>query len=87
MKALVIFALLALACVPILPPAPPVPPGEPSCATACRRMQDLHCPEGGNTPAGASCLNVCWDAENEGLTLPVRCLTNATSCEAAERCQ
>jgi hypothetical protein len=83
-----LIAFLALACSTApLPPVPPVPAGEASCATACRRMQDLRCPEGDNTPAGASCLNVCWNAEENGLTLPVRCLTEARSCDAAERCQ
>jgi hypothetical protein len=87
MKTLYLLAFLLCGCDLIKPPAPPVPPGTPTCATACKRMQDLQCPEGGNTPAGSSCLNVCWDAETNGLTLPVRCLTEAADCDAAQRCE
>jgi hypothetical protein len=87
MKTLFTLALLVLACGPTPAPVPPPPPGTPTCATACKRMQDLECPEGGNTPAGASCLNVCWDAQANDLVLPVRCYTEATSCDAAERCE
>lgn len=85
MKNTLLAALCALSCT-VTPPVPPPPPGTPTCATACARMQTLQCPEGGNTPAGASCLNVCWDAESNGLKLPVACLTEAASCDAAERC-
>jgi hypothetical protein len=87
-KFLLLAALLGISCVVTPPPPPPpVPPGDPTCGTACARLQALSCPEGGNTPAGASCLNVCWDTENNGLKLPLACLTNAASCDAAESCQ
>jgi hypothetical protein len=81
-----LFALLSCTVTPT-PAPPPVPDGEPTCATACKRMQDLSCPEGGSTPDGSSCLNVCWDAEANGLPQPLRCLTEAASCDAAGRCE
>lgn len=65
----------------------PVRPDVPSCASACGRLADLGCEAGQPTPKGASCEEVCLNAERSGFALwDVGCVTRAPDCEAADRC-
>lgn len=90
MKTFLLAALLAAQCNPGPAPDPqpykPVP-GEPTCASACLNLALMACPESLPTPGGASCEMVCQNAVENGLTMPLTCLTAATSCAVAARCQ
>jgi hypothetical protein len=91
MKAILLAAALAASqCNPAPAPQPepyrPVP-GEPSCLSACANLAIMSCPESLPTKAGATCEQVCANAIDNGLRLPLACLTAATSCGIAERCQ
>lgn len=87
----VVCAALNLACVPKPPPipVPPQPPiGEPTCADACQRLDQLGCDAAKPTPRGHSCLEVCRNVQESGIvTWDLRCLVSATSCTVADRCQ
>ena len=63
-------------------PAPPPDPGALTCATACENLRKLGCEEAAPTADGATCVEVCQNANN----LPVACITRALSCPAAEDC-
>lgn len=57
-----------------------------SCESACRRLQELHCPKA-TAPRG-DCRKACKDLE--GLRLigaEPGCILDAKSCEEVERCQ
>ena len=65
----------------------PVRPATASCATACERLVELGCPAAEPTPKGASCEEVCLNAERSGLALwGVNCITSAPDCAAADEC-
>ena len=90
------FAYIAL-CVgcpdPQQPKPLPLPPegdaGTATCASACLHMKALDCPLGRTTPRGNTCEKTCAIVreENHGAGFPVGCLTDAPSCEEAERCR
>lgn len=61
----------------------PVDPNAPSCTTACATLTRLGCDEAKPTADGASCAEVCANAND----LPVACITQAINCDAAENCQ
>lgn len=81
-------ALLVGACspqpFPLDPPRPPPPDAGTlsDCELACARLAELGCPEAKPTPAGASCVDVCWNAEDSGVvTLDPACVARTTSCD------
>jgi len=81
--------LMLGACHPLPPPVPPPKPpaGEPSCATACDRLREMRCRTGDNTPAGATCEDVCGNMEDSRIiAFGVDCVTRAESCAVAESC-
>jgi hypothetical protein len=68
------------------PPAPsPVPSG--ACAAACAHLAALGCPEAKPTPKGATCTDVCLNAEDSGvLSMQPDCVVRAVDCPAANAC-
>lgn len=95
------FSLLASTCThsdPIAPsPSPsdivPFPPspigasGSPGCEAACNRYAQLGCPEAKPTPRGASCVDVCANNEDGGISMHPDCVVRAGSCNDAKACQ
>ena len=87
-----IIVALALSACTVQPPLPgpvePEPAPNPSgCAAACERLRALSCPEGGETPAGATCEDVCHAVEESGLTtLDPACLAEIDSCGEQDAC-
>lgn len=82
---------LAGACSlpPTMPPSRLVPvQGDPSgCPAACERFESLGCPEAEPTPDGATCVDVCRNAETSGyLTVKPSCIASAESCDEAREC-
>jgi hypothetical protein len=70
----------------VYPPLPPDPSGA-TCASACANLRQL----GGCGNDMSRCDQDCADAEHAeaqlGIRHPVRCLTEATTCEAAKGCE
>lgn len=65
----------------------PSPTRPPSCEDACARLDELDCPAAKPTPNGASCAEVCTNAEKSGLALwGLSCIVTAPSCIAADAC-
>lgn len=81
MKALILLSSAVLLWCSEPSPAPD--PHAPSCVSACANLQKHDCDEAKPTSDGATCVEVC---QNAG-TLPVACITNAESCDAAESCE
>jgi len=86
---------LALACGPVhhevhITPLRPGPAdaGTPAdCATACDHLRELGCPEAEPTPGGATCEEVCRNAEASGtFTLNPRCIAELGSCDGLDSC-
>lgn len=72
-----------------LPPRPqPVDAGTPDdCARACQHLRELGCREGGETPGGASCEDVCNNVEGSStVTVDPKCLADVPSCSALDTC-
>ena len=92
MKAIVL--LLALAsCRCVYNPAPGPSPsttsttGAATCTTACARLSELGCEASKPTAKGATCAEVCENAERNGLVRwGVDCVVSAASCEVADEC-
>lgn len=88
--ALLLAAALATQCNLDPKPAPPAPPPDPfaaTCETACKNLMAMNCHDGNPTKEGASCVEVCQNAERNGLPLPVACVTVSGSCEEAAQCE
>lgn len=67
------------------PDPPPTPSPVPSCATACARAAELDCSWAKPTPAGATCAEVCENAQKlEAWDLG--CRTSAASCSDWDGC-
>jgi hypothetical protein len=61
--------------------------GEDACARACGRLAALACPEADTTDAGATCVEVCRNAEASGVvTLEPDCVADAATCDDIDRC-
>ncbi len=56
------------------------------CASVCTRLQAMSCPEGQPTPKGASCTEVCTTTINNGFSLNLNCVAQATSCAQVDNC-
>jgi hypothetical protein len=78
-----ILLLVLLVGCEVLPPRPPV---TETCANACANLRRLGCPEGEPTEAGASCEQVCDNAQASPAPLPTGCVAQATTCDAATNC-
>lgn len=65
----------------------PEPAPTADCGAACANLQSLGCPAGDPTPDGATCEEVCVVVQEEpGPELPLRCIIDADSCDAADDC-
>jgi len=53
------------------------------CARACVVMRNFHCPEGGVTPSGSRCYDICRSAGN--LMNP-QCIADAKTLDALHAC-
>ncbi len=57
------------------------------CAAACQRLASLGCQESQPTAKGASCVDVCQNAEDSGvISLGPDCIVHADSCASAKAC-
>jgi hypothetical protein len=74
--------LLAVALVAVQCGAPKPAPSSVTCSDACKNLSRLGCEEAQPTASGASCEEVCQNAE-----LPVACIAQASSCDAANACE
>jgi hypothetical protein len=87
-----ILAVAVQGCPPPPPPNPPPAPTNdggvalPGCPAACENMRRLGCDIGKPTARGASCEDVCANAQANGIDFRTSCLASAASCEAAESC-
>ena len=85
--------LLILSACDVPPPEPPPQPApvtdgggaptpEPaaSCKTACSNLRERECEAGNDTPNGATCEQVCENAEASPMSWDVVCLTDAIGC-------
>lgn len=83
-----IAAVLVAACASTPAPLPPEPdivivyPADP-CPEACRRLSELGCPEGDQTPDGTSCEVIC---RNAGDLVDAPCVTRARSRADLQAC-
>lgn len=68
----------------------PVQPdaGTPAdCDAACKHLRALKCPEGEPTAKGASCEDVCNNAENsQTITLSPVCVVKIKTCDEVDSC-
>ena len=97
MKTACLIALLIVTgcnnCGGITPvPAPEPQPGpiviEPTCEDICSHYRELGCTEGDPTPAGEPCEAWCGNAlEVPGFKERFRCIIDASSCDAAGKCE
>ncbi len=94
MKSLLLAAALSLAMcdtppapTPTPEPAPKPLPGEFTCATACEQFRYLGCSEAAPTPAGATCVEVCENAQASPAPLDLGCIVRAGSCASARLCE
>lgn len=63
------------------------PTVEPTCADACARLTALGCEGAKPTPSGATCQQVCENAQSSGIiTWDLKCVTEAGCCDAADAC-
>src|SRR4029077_13283401 len=70
------------------PPPKPAPQAVFTCLDACRRVQELGCPQGWPTNRGATCADVCENMQSSGIVVwDLACMTQATSCLATTDCQ
>ena len=75
LRGLLTVAALALgACATVVPTTP-------TCATVCDRGAGLGCIWATPTPAGATCEQVCANAEAEDVPWKLACLAEATACD------
>jgi hypothetical protein len=56
------------------------------CYLACQRFAQLGCDEAKPTAAGATCTQVCTNAESGGMSMNPSCVARAESCSIARRC-
>ena len=87
--AAIVLALCASCCAPAYDPGPsPVDAGTlDDCERACARLAELGCPEAEPTPEGATCVDVCWNAESSGVvTLDPVCVAAINSCDELGAC-
>jgi hypothetical protein len=57
------------------------------CYLACQKLASLGCPEAKPTAAGATCTQVCNNAESSGvLSMNPSCVAHAESCSIAKAC-
>lgn len=85
---LISMALSLCACPPPANTEGPLPPPVPArgCAAACEHLQQLGCPMGAPTRMGATCEQVCSNAEVNGIDWHTGCLATAPSCSVAGAC-
>ena len=67
----------------------PAPDDSSLCAVACRKLAALGCPEAQPTASGATCTQVCENAESgpSGTSFGPQCVAQAESCQLARKCQ
>lgn len=94
MKSLLLLAaLVASQCNPAPVPAPqpepePKPlPGEFTCADACERFRVLGCEEAAPTLGGATCAQVCENAQTGPAPMQLGCIVRSESCARARLCE
>ncbi len=68
----------------ILDPKPPVKSS--ACSNFCQNARNLKCPEGDNTPKGATCEDVCTNSLKHGHALNTQCRVDAKSCAEMAKC-
>ena len=76
-----VFAFAALTgghCKP--PPTPIEPEDTADCAAACKRLQELKCPEGETLPDGTTCTKFCETTQQSGHALKPSCIVSIQSC-------
>lgn len=57
------------------------------CYRACKKLEQLGCPEAKPTAAGATCTQVCVNTESSGVvTMGPECVAGAESCSIARNC-
>ena len=94
MKRLMLIAATLVSCRCTWPPVPtpsptptPSPDGGATCATACEHLGSLGCKASTPTAKGATCTEVCENAESGGyVSWGVDCVVAAPSCSAADEC-
>jgi hypothetical protein len=58
-----------------------------ACERACKRLEQLGCPEAEPTPGGVSCVTVCENVEDSGVvSLDPECVARVRSCAEIEAC-
>jgi hypothetical protein len=74
-------------CTPTPPPEPePITPKPgATCMNMCAHLQVLGCPEGEDTPGGATCVEVCESTLEAGLDLHTDCVMGVTKCVDVDR--
>ena len=78
-----LLAVLLLSCATVTPAPTPAPAYD--CATTCQHGEALACDWVRWNPQAGSCVAQCQDWLTWGYNM--QCMTTATTCEAAERCQ
>lgn len=91
MRALAFSLLFVFAClpkpVPVVPGPAPAPNESLTCADVCEHLHALECPAGGNTPKGATCLDVCRGVQESGvIAWNLSCLVQSQTCAGADAC-
>lgn len=90
MKSLLLAATLAASqCnpAPTPPPEPKPQPSEFTCQAACDQFRFLGCAEAEPTPAGATCADVCANAQASPAPLDLGCIVLSRSCAQARECE
>lgn len=94
MRAILVLALALTGCRPGSTPVPnldagitQVEAGAATCLQWCAHATSLGCDAAKPSPAGASCNDVCENAQAGLLKWNLTCRANAASCDAADNCE
>ncbi len=69
------------------PPLPPPSPGGYSCEESCTAFARLGCQEYLPTAEGATCVEICDNAQAGPAPLDLGCIVRSQDCAQARRCE
>lgn len=88
MTRLVLVVMALASCGEIKPKPTPIPNDGSTCADVCQHGDALHCDWAKPTQHGATCLDVCFNANEGGpIRWDLTCRVHAPTCAAVRGCQ
>ncbi len=84
--ALVATLRLGASCGVRPPPIVVEPDDTANCASACKKLVKLNCPEGQPLEDGTTCTKFCTDTQESGFPLNPTCVMGMTKCAELSVC-